>query len=107
MTHFAIRSRGIRISLAMTQRLGMSDRADALRAQIGELVTEYFRAAFPGSGFIPGEVPIPYAGRVFDDAELRSLVDASLDFWLTTGRFAAEFERRFAQYFGMRHALLV
>ncbi len=47
------------------------------------------------------------AGRVFDARELQNLVDASLDFWLTGGRYAQEFERRFADFFGLRHAMLV
>ena len=44
------------------------------------------------------------SGRVFDAAELQHLMDASLDFWLTTGRFAAQFEEEFAAFFGLRHA---
>jgi CDP-6-deoxy-D-xylo-4-hexulose-3-dehydrase len=47
------------------------------------------------------------SGRVFDAAELQHLVDASLDFWLTTGRFAAQFEQEFAAFFGLRHGMLV
>jgi CDP-6-deoxy-D-xylo-4-hexulose-3-dehydrase len=47
------------------------------------------------------------AGRVFDEREMQNLVDAALDFWLTTGRFAQEFERRFADFYGLRHAMLV
>jgi dTDP-4-amino-4,6-dideoxygalactose transaminase len=43
----------------------------------------------------------------FDTAELQYLVDASLDFWLTTGRFAAEFEQKFAEWMGVKHCLLV
>jgi CDP-6-deoxy-D-xylo-4-hexulose-3-dehydrase len=50
---------------------------------------------------------VPVAGRVFDEADLVSLIDASLDFWLTTGRFADAFERRFAKVFGRRHCILV
>jgi len=50
---------------------------------------------------------VPISGKVFDGAELQSLVDSSLDFWLTTGRFAAHFEKEFAQFFGLRHAILV
>ena len=46
-------------------------------------------------------------GRVFDSADMESLIDASLDFWLTEGRFAAHFEREFAQVFGIRKALCV
>jgi CDP-6-deoxy-D-xylo-4-hexulose-3-dehydrase len=50
---------------------------------------------------------VPVAGRVFDAGDVRSLVDSSLDFWLTTGRFAAQFEREFARWFGIRTATLV
>jgi CDP-6-deoxy-D-xylo-4-hexulose-3-dehydrase len=77
-----------------------------LRRQILDLVAEYYASAFPAGRFIPGETPIPMAGRVFDASELQSLVDSSLDFWLTTGRFADQFEREFAEYFGVRNAIL-
>lgn len=85
----------------------MSNTADTLRMQIIDLVREYYKAAFPKHKFRPGESAIPYAGRVFDDEELINLVEAGLDFWLTSGRFARQFEREFAQFFGIRHALLV
>lgn len=86
----------------------VTSRADVLRAQILELVEEYHNEAFPQRTFRPGESPVPVAGRVFDANELSCLVDASLDFWLTTGRFAAEFERRFGpECFGRRHTTLV
>jgi CDP-4-dehydro-6-deoxyglucose reductase, E1 len=85
----------------------MTNRAKELRAQIEELVAEYYDAAFNSHEFIPGETPVRVSGRVFDAAELRNLVDASLDFWLTTGRFAAQFEKEFAAFFGLRHAMLV
>ena len=81
--------------------------ADALRAQILGLVREYHQVAFPVSQFVPGSSPIPVSGRVFDDDDLVKLVDSSLDFWLTTGRFAHEFERDFAKRMGLRHCLLV
>ncbi len=83
------------------------ERAAELRAQIGTLVREYHEVAFPAEEFVPGETQLRYAGRVFDDEELVHLVDSSLDFWLTAGRFAANFEKRFAKLFGLRHALLV
>ena len=51
--------------------------------------------------------PVPVSGRVFDANDVATLVDCSLDFWLTTGRYAAEFERTFARYFGVRGASLV
>jgi CDP-6-deoxy-D-xylo-4-hexulose-3-dehydrase len=54
----------------------------------------------------PGE-RIPYAGRVFDEREIASLIDASLDFWLTTGRFAARFEKEFGRFLGVQHCSLV
>jgi len=84
----------------------MNPKADALRAQILEQVRRYHEEAFPERPFVPGKTPVPYAGRVFDAEELVSLVDASLDFWLTTGRFAERFEREFAAFAGSRHALL-
>jgi CDP-4-dehydro-6-deoxyglucose reductase, E1 len=84
-----------------------SPRAQELRAQILELTREFYAEAFPDRPFVAGQTPVPVSGRVFDDEELAKLVDSSLDFWLTTGRYAHEFERRFAKVFGRRHALLV
>jgi len=82
--------------------------AERLRAEILELVGEYHRAAFPHEEYVAGESPLRVAGRVFDEKEITALVDSSLDFWLTTGRYAAEFERRFAkERFGRRHTILV
>jgi CDP-6-deoxy-D-xylo-4-hexulose-3-dehydrase len=85
----------------------MNDEADALRDRILGLVAEYHAHAFVPRPFVPGKSPVPVAGRVFDVDELRHLVDASLDFWLTAGRFAAQFETEFARVCGQRHALLV
>jgi CDP-6-deoxy-D-xylo-4-hexulose-3-dehydrase len=84
-----------------------SDRAAQLRNEILALVSKYHQAAFPPPEFHPGETQIHFAGRVFDEQELIHLVDASLDFWLTTGRYAERFERAFARLLGLRHALLV
>ena len=80
---------------------------ESLKAEILKLVREYYSAAFGSSPFIPGETPIPYAGRVFDDDELACLVEAGLDFWLTSGRFADRFEHDFARFCGIRYAMLV
>jgi len=85
----------------------MNPKADQLRSQILSLVAEYHKATFTKLPFVPGESSVPYAGRVFDEREIRNLVDAALDFWLTTGRFAERFEREFAQWMGVRHCLLV
>ncbi|MBM2821857.1 MAG: putative aminotransferase [Thermoleophilia bacterium] len=84
----------------------MTTRADELRAQILELVEEYHAAQFGNGEFRPGESTVLYAGRVFDADELLHLVDSSLDFWLTTGRYAQRFERELARKLGLRHALL-
>jgi CDP-4-dehydro-6-deoxyglucose reductase, E1 len=85
----------------------MSEQAEALRRQILDLVAAYHEQAFAFSAFVPGESPVPVSGRVFDASDMQSLVDSSLDFWLTTGRFAAQFEKAFAGYFGLRGATLV
>jgi len=84
----------------------MTNDADELRARILKLVGEYASAAFPERKFVPGETPVPISGKVFDAAEIQLLVDAGLDFWLTTGRYAEEFEREFARRFPLRHAML-
>jgi len=56
--------------------------------------------------FIPGENTVPYAGRVYDEKEIIALVDASLDFWLTTGRYTELFEKGLAEFLGMKFCLL-
>ena len=84
----------------------MSENSESIRQRIRELVRAYYEASFDDMGFRPGETAVPVSGKVFDGDELTHLVDASLDFWLTTGRFAAEFEREFAKLIGVRHASL-
>jgi len=81
--------------------------AEDLRHRILELVGEYYRAQWPERPFISGESPVPVSGKVFDARDLQNLVDASLDFWLTTGRFARTFEERFAAFMEQKHCLLV
>ncbi len=85
----------------------MAKTADELRAEILRLTREYSEVRWPRVAFEPGETPVPVSGKVFDGDEVSSLVDSALDFWLTTGRFAHEFERRFARWMGVRHAMLV
>lgn len=80
--------------------------AAALRAQILALTAEYHALAFPQRPFVAGETPVPVSGKVFGPPEMVNLVDASLDFWLTTGRFAEQFEREFARTCGVRNAIL-
>ena len=82
--------------------------SQTLRHEILGRVADYHAATWPAtSEFIPGVTPIPVSGRVFDAEDVRTLVDASLDFWLTAGRFADEFERDFAATMGVRYARIV
>ena len=86
------------------------DKIKALHDEILSKVAEYYRLVHqPGQNapFIPGESRVNYAGRVFDEKELTNLVDSSLEFWLTYGRYSKEFEKRLAAYLGVRFALLV
>ncbi len=80
--------------------------SEKLRKSILEQVCAYHLAAFEEKPFIAGESSVPVAGRVFDSTELELLVDASLDFWLTTGRYAAEFERGLAKFLDVRDVIL-
>jgi CDP-6-deoxy-D-xylo-4-hexulose-3-dehydrase len=83
-----------------------SGKKDALREQILELVGKYYAEAFPKKPFLGGISQIPVSGKVFDGDELTNLVDSSLDFWLTSGRYAHEFEEEFAKVMGVKHAML-
>lgn len=78
---------------------------DKLREQILTLVEEYSELANVPKPFEPGISAVPPSGKVIGAAELKMMVDASLDGWLTTGRFNLEFERRFAEFIGVKHAL--
>ena len=81
-------------------------KAEQLREQILNLVSEYHAEAFPERPFLGGISNVPVSGKVFDQNELKLLVDSSLDFWLTTGRYAEKFEKSFAKVMGMKHAML-
>lgn len=85
----------------------MSDKRE-IRARILDLVREYHEADRASSpAFEPGAGLVRYAGRNFDEAELVNLVDASLDFWLTAGRYTDRFESDLARYLGLDTAFLV
>src|SRR5438067_178582 len=77
-----------------------------LRTKILDLTREFHAENWPPQTFVPGTSPVNVAGKVFDGDELTHLVDASLDFWLTTGRYARTFEREFARFVGTRFAIL-
>jgi CDP-6-deoxy-D-xylo-4-hexulose-3-dehydrase len=85
----------------------VTQQREELRRQILDLVGEYCQEAFAPQPFRPGETAVPVSGKVFDAAEMRLLVDSALDFWLTTGRYAAQFESTFARWFGLRECSLV
>ena len=78
-----------------------------IRGKILELVKEYYQESSKESGFNPGKDMVPFAGRIYDEKEMVNLVDSSLDFWLTTGRYAEEFERRFAEIMHQRYCMIV
>ena len=80
---------------------------DALRDQIRDLVRQYAELAHVPKPFVPGESPVPVSGKVIGTKELQLMVDASLDGWLTTGRFNALFEQRLAEFLGVKHAITV
>jgi CDP-6-deoxy-D-xylo-4-hexulose-3-dehydrase len=77
-----------------------------LREQVIKAARQYYEFKHKTKKpFAPGD-RIPYAGRVFDEKEISVLVDSSLDFWLTTGRYAEQFEKDFARFLGVRHCSL-
>jgi len=83
-------------------------RSDIIRQEILEKAREYYSASEEETvSFRPGIDMIPFAGRVYDENELASLIDSALDFWLTAGKYAKQFEREYAEYFGLKHCMLV
>lgn len=83
------------------------DRSQALRAQISELVAQYAATMFRPAAFEPGTTVIPPSGKVIGASELQMMVEASLDGWLTTGRFNEAFEQRLAAFLGVKHLITV
>ena len=80
---------------------------DEARSEIKQLVSEYYKEFKQNKkSFEPGD-RINYASRVFDDKEMCALTDATLDFWLTAGKFADRFEKEFASWIGVKYAHLV
>ena len=84
-----------------------SEETAALRRQILDLVEVYHAKAHQSAAFVPGQSSVPVSGRVYDASDMRSLVDSSLDFWLTTGRFNDAFEARLAARLGAKFAMTV
>ena len=79
----------------------------ALRAQISSLVEEFAAIALAPQPFLPGMSAVPPSGKVIGVEELQNMVAASLDGWLTTGRFNAEFEKKLASFIGIKYLITV
>jgi CDP-4-dehydro-6-deoxyglucose reductase, E1 len=82
-------------------------KTQALREQIAKLVDEYAAIALAPQPFLPGLTVVPPSGKVVGVEELKNMVEASLDGWLTTGRFNAEFEKKLAAFIGVKHLITV
>jgi len=82
-------------------------KAEAIRAQIAALVDEYAAITLAPQPFLPGLTIVPPSGKAIGAEELKNMVEASLDGWLTTGRFNAEFEKRLAAFIGIKHLITV
>jgi CDP-6-deoxy-D-xylo-4-hexulose-3-dehydrase len=82
-------------------------KTQAIREQISKLVDEYAAISLANQPFMPGLTVIPPTGKIIGAQELKNMVAASLDGWLTTGRFNAEFEERLASFMGIKHLITV
>jgi CDP-6-deoxy-D-xylo-4-hexulose-3-dehydrase len=82
-------------------------RLDKLRNQISDLVKQYAEISFEPKPFVPGKSAVPVSGKVIGTRELQFMVDASLDGWLTTGRFNSMFEKRLAKFIGVKYLITV
>lgn len=81
--------------------------SDGIRKEISGLVEQYAETIYAPKPFIAGVTPVPVSGKVIGAEELKNMVEASLDGWLTTGRFNAIFEKRLAQYLGVKYLITV
>ena len=82
-------------------------KTQVLRDQIAKLVEEYSVLALAPQPFLPGLTTVPPSGKLVGAEELKNMVEASLDGWLTTGRFNAEFEKKLATFIGIKHLITV
>lgn len=85
----------------------MSERAEHLKRQILELTAQYHAEAFPQREFVPGVSAVPVSGKVIRADDMSAVVESALDGWFTTGRWAKDFEKKLARFFGVRSASLV
>ncbi len=87
--------------------MNAEDKLTKLREDIAQLVSEYAAVQYEPKPFVPGETTIPPSGKLLGEQELQNMVAASLDGWLTTGRFNAEFEKKLAGFLGVNYCLTV
>lgn len=80
---------------------------EKLRNQISALVDQYAAIEFSPKVFEPGKTVVPPSGKSIGAEELKNMVDASLDGWLTTGRFNEQFEKKLAEFIGIKFAITV
>jgi CDP-6-deoxy-D-xylo-4-hexulose-3-dehydrase len=90
-----------------TTTINFQPKLDKLRSQISELVQQYADIAYAPKPFVPGQSAVPVSGKVIGAKELQLMVDASLDGWLTTGRFNGMFEKRLAEFLGVKYLITV
>ena len=95
------------INKTETATITFEPQLDRLRHQISELVQQYADIAYAPKAFVPGQTVVPVSGKVIGAKELQFMVEASLDGWLTTGRFNALFEERMAKFLGVSYFLTV
>ena len=93
--------------MTTTTTINFEPKLDKLRSQISELVQQYADIAYAPKPFVPGESVVPVSGKVIGAKELQLMVEASLDGWLTTGRFNAMFEERLAKFMGVKYLITV
>ena len=80
---------------------------EELRLEIAELVQEFADLKYTEKTFKPGRSVVPPSGKVIGATELQYMVDASLDGWLTTGRFNRKFEKKLSKFIGVKHLITV
>lgn len=85
----------------------MNNILETLRSEIAALVSSYAKEQYKVKAFVPGETVIPPSGKLLGEEELQNMVAASLDGWLTTGRFNVEFEKKLAAFLGVKYCLSV
>ncbi len=107
---FSVTKQMVLASRYLSARIGTVDTATLDRTHrliLRNQVAAYSQSVLRKEPFVPGVTPIPPAGKVIGESEIQHLVEASLDGWLTTGRFNSQFEKALANFLGVKHVLTV